>query len=234
MESMIAVLIKQSSPNNYTYIAEMDRGMLVHKMDHLACFVPGMLALGAAGDVAERYMALAADLTDTCVRMYDAMPTGLSAELVNFRAGSDFVVTDRSAHNLQRPEVVESLFYMYRRTGEQRYRAAGWRIFQSFQKHCRQGAGYAGLKDVRAVPPTHDDTQQSFFLAETLKYLFLLFSDSAAIDLDAWVFNTEAHPLRVTRRDTSLLAEAADESSTDTPALGGAGGRDDEGGALRR
>ena len=42
-----------------------------------------------------------------------------------------------------------------------------------------------------------DDVQQSFFLAETLKYLYLLFSDDDLIDLKEWVFNTEAHPLPI-------------------------------------
>ena len=48
-----------------------------------------------------------------------------------------------------------------------------------------------------SVPVQHDDVQQSFFLAETLKYLYLLFSDDSLIPLDKWVFNTEAHPLPV-------------------------------------
>ena len=61
-----------------------------------------------------------------------------------------------------------------------------------------EGGGYAGLKDVRLASPQRDDTQQSFFLAETLKYLWLLFSPDDAFDLDEWVLNTEAHPLRVT------------------------------------
>lgn len=57
-------------------------------------------------------------------------------------------------------------------------------------------AGYAGLRDVTNMPPEHDDTMQSFFLAETLKYLFLLFSDDEVLPLELWVLNTEAHPLR--------------------------------------
>lgn len=57
--------------------------------------------------------------------------------------------------------------------------------------------GYAGLKSVKVLPPIHDDTQQSFFLAETLKYLYLLFSPADVLPLDEWVFNTEAHPLRI-------------------------------------
>ena len=57
--------------------------------------------------------------------------------------------------------------------------------------------GYVGLRDVRKAPPKHDDTQQSFFLAETLKYLYLMFGSNDEISLDEWVFNTEAHPLRI-------------------------------------
>lgn len=38
---------------------------------------------------------------------------------------------------------------------------------------------------------------QSFWLAETLKYLYLLFADDDKLDLDKWVFTTEAHPLRI-------------------------------------
>lgn len=68
--------------------------------------------------------------------------------------------------------------------------------------------GYAGLRSVTEVPPVHDDTQQSFFLAETLKYLYLLFSPADVLPLDEWVFNTEAHPLRILPADkTNVLTE---------------------------
>ena len=63
--------------------------------------------------------------------------------------------------------------------------------------HLQVEAGYAGLRTVRTVPAVHDDTQQSFFLAETLKYLYLLFSPDDVIPLDKFVMNTEAHPLRL-------------------------------------
>jgi mannosyl-oligosaccharide alpha-1,2-mannosidase len=53
------------------------------------------------------------------------------------------------------------------------------------------------VKDVNAVPAAHDDVQQSFFLAETLKYLYLIFSPDEKLDLDKWVFNTEAHAFPV-------------------------------------
>ena len=55
--------------------------------------------------------------------------------------------------NLLRPETVESLMMLYRRTGDPKYREWGWRIFEAFEKHCRTPVGYAGLRDVRQNPP---------------------------------------------------------------------------------
>lgn len=49
-----------------------------------------------------------------------------------------------------------------------------------------------------------DNMMQSFFLAETLKYLYLLFSPSSVIPLDEWVFNTEAHPIRIVSRHDQI------------------------------
>lgn len=71
------------------------------------------------------------------------------------------------------------------------------RIFQAFEKHCRVEGGYVGTPDVTRNPPPHGDTQQSFFLAETLKYLYLVFAPDSVLPLDQWVLNTEAHPFRL-------------------------------------
>ena len=53
-----------------------------HKMDHLVCFVPAMLALGShmgavTGAKAESYMQLAVNLTETCWQFYHTQPTGV-------------------------------------------------------------------------------------------------------------------------------------------------------------
>jgi mannosidase alpha-like ER degradation enhancer 2 len=69
----------------------------------------------------------------------------------------------------------------------------GRRFFADLVRHCRVEAGYAPLRSV--VTKEKGDRMHSFFLAETLKYLYLLFADDA-LDLDAVVLNTEAHPLR--------------------------------------
>lgn len=57
--------------------------------------------------------------------------------------------------------------------------------------------GYAALKDVTSIPPQLDNRMDTFWLAETLKYIYLLFSPDDIIPLDSYVFNTEAHPLPV-------------------------------------
>ena len=61
--------------------------------------------------------------------------------------------------------------------------------------------GYTGIRNVYQFNPAKDDVQQSYFLAETLKYLYLLFSDDALLPLDQWVINTEAHPLPILSRN---------------------------------
>ena len=93
-----------------------------------------------------------------------------------------------------RPEIIESAFYLWRRTKDARYRDMGGQFFIDLLAHCRTQAGYTVLDDV--VTKAQGDSMPSYFLAETLKYLYLLFADDDALDLDAVVLNTEAHPLK--------------------------------------
>nr|POE63481.1 mannosyl-oligosaccharide 1,2-alpha-mannosidase [Quercus suber] len=108
----------------------------------------------------------------------------------------DFVVKPGDAHNLQRPETVESLLYMWRITGDVKYRNWGWQMFESFTKHTKtqDNLGYSSIDNVQAVPPPLRDNMESFWLAETLKYFYLLFSPDDILPLNDVVFNTEAHP----------------------------------------
>ena len=101
--------------------------------------------------------------------------------------------------NIQRPETVESLFVLYRVTRDPVYREWGWEILQAFKRHSKvETGGYATLSNVNSPHPGKENKMETFFLAETLKYLFLLFTDDEDIlPLDKWVFNTEAHPLPV-------------------------------------
>ncbi len=198
----------------------------------------------------EEDMLLARELTKTCMGMYRATATGLAPEIVHFKIDdppkmyrqevlhsksemrvkedvdwkTDFVVKEADAHNLQRPETVESLFYLWRITGDEIYREWGWEMFESFVKHTmvESGGGFTSINDVRVVPPPTRDNMESFWLvrssspslphlsassqsrpspklipyhqAETLKYFYLLFSPVDLLPLDQIVLNTEAHP----------------------------------------
>ena len=93
-----------------------------------------------------------------------------------------------------------SLFVLYRLSGDVKYREWGWQIFEAFERHTRiPDGGYACLDDVTRVPPPKRDKMESFFLAETLKYLLLLFDDDDVLPLTDVVFNTEAHPFPILR-----------------------------------
>lgn len=117
----------------------------------------------------------------------------MEPEEFNFRTDS---VTD-PAYPL-RPENIESCFYLFRKTGNEKYREMGARMVGDILSECRTEAGYAAVKDV--IGMTLTDSMESFFLAETLKYAFLLFAPEKQFELDKFVFNTEAHPFRIVSR----------------------------------
>ena len=99
-----------TSPSGLVYFQELINGKAIGKMDHLVCFMGGMLALGShniparltAGD-----LELAENYGETCYNMYKQMATGLSPEIVRFEP--DLKADMGAKHNLLRPETVESL-----------------------------------------------------------------------------------------------------------------------------
>ena len=113
---------------------------------------------------------------------------------------------------------------MWRTTGDVKWRERGYGIFQAIEKHARTRFGYTtvrGIDGLDGLVQQLDDMPRyiylftcytlffpsplvnlicllySWFLAETLKYLYLLFDDTNSFKLDEWVFNTEAHPLPI-------------------------------------
>eukprot|EP01132_Coremiostelium_polycephalum_P002407 gene2407-2974_t len=189
------------SKSNFGYLTNLVGLRPNNGQEHLACFAGGMFGLGAAvnisGDdtISNRHMEVAKEITRTCAESYMRSPSGLGPEMIVFDNSGDMKPGGQTFYIL-RPETVESLFILYRLTGDTVYQEYGWRIFESIEKHCRLEDGYVGLKNVYN-PDDKDDLQQSFFMAETLKYLYLLFTDSSVIPLDKYVFNTEAHPIPI-------------------------------------
>ncbi|WPK26808.1 hypothetical protein PUMCH_004169 [Australozyma saopauloensis] len=214
-------LVGHSKPNGFTFIGELENGIgskLLPKMDHLVCFYPGLLALGATGghplkkaqklknwskDKEEDFK-LAVELTESCYEMYKTTVTGLAGEIAMFNTKtgveSDIWYKPTDVHNLQRPETIESIYYMYKLTGDEKYRKWGYDLFRAFVKYTKYKGPdgritYTCLKDVTTTNPSNNDNMESFWLAETLKYFYLLFDDENIIPLTDYVFNTEAHPL---------------------------------------
>jgi hypothetical protein len=368
------------------------------KMDHLVCFLPGVLALGDLHGVDTRRpgasppdapdLEVAAELAATCYALYARTPTGLAPEIAHFAphaggaghyaaaagavGGGDFGVKPADAHALLRPEAVESLFVMWKTTGDPVWRERAWAVFRSLERWARvegaaqclgadpasaaaalareaagaagaaaaaaarrgtppaealraaeatgeaavvaaldgavfvdeddeawtllgaraaaraaaaavvaalagaplpdadapagaaaraaaaaavaaaaaehaaaecgaaaRGGGYASLASVTELPPRRRDHMESFFLAETLKYLFLIFDEPpdrclhascagaplppARASLREVVFNTEAHPLPVVgpRRASAVAPAGLDPRLFEPYAAGG-------------
>ncbi|KAK5852650.1 hypothetical protein PBY51_006501 [Eleginops maclovinus] len=201
--------LMRKSSGGLTYIAEWKGGLLEHKMGHLTCFAGGMIALGADGapsDKTGHQMEQAAEIARTCHESYARTALKLGPEAFRFDGGVEAIATRQNEkYFILRPEVIETYMYMWRFTHDPKYREWGWEAVQALEQHCRVDGGYSGIRDVYASTPNHDDVQQSFYLAETLKYLYLLFSDDDHLAFDHWVFNTEAHPLPVIKKDKTDL-----------------------------
>ncbi|XP_070821855.1 mannosyl-oligosaccharide 1,2-alpha-mannosidase IA isoform X2 [Chaetodon trifascialis] len=215
LEAIEANLV-QKSPGGLTYMAEWRGGILDHKMGHLACFSGGMIGIGADDGAAEKrqhYLDLAAEITHTCHESYSRSATKLGPEAFRFDGGGEATATRLSdRYYILRPEVIESYMYMWRLTHDPKYREWGWEAVEALEQHCRVESGFSGIRDVYTMTVSHDNMQQSFFLSETLKYLYLLFSDDDLLPLEDWVFNTEAHPLPIIRK--SCLQDEATQDKT--------------------
>ncbi len=148
----------------------------------LDAFFPAVLALGGDLDRAKR-------LQDSSYKMWTKH--GIEPEVFDY-----FTTQVVHAGYPLRPEIVESTYYLYRYTNDEKYLQMGKNFFDDFVKHCKNDVGYAGLKSV--VTKEKTDYMHSFLFAETFKYYYLLFAPPKTLDFKKIVFNTEAHPIRKT------------------------------------
>ncbi|KAI9852764.1 MAG: hypothetical protein M1838_005522 [Thelocarpon superellum] len=97
-----------------------------------------------------------------------------------------------------RPEAIESLFILYRITGNTTLLDTAWKMFGAIERYTATELANAAIDDVTSANPSPEmsDRMESFWLAETLKYFYLIFSDPTLVSLDEYVLNTEAHPLK--------------------------------------
>ncbi|ETW78797.1 glycoside hydrolase family 47 protein [Heterobasidion irregulare TC 32-1] len=242
--AIISTLIYLDPTRGLLYVTDTDGSEATpsHTFEHLSCFLPGVLALGAhtlplARADRERHLRATCSTRTprrgsrrtrcssrtaarrtrgggpTRLREWEdagrpgGVPPGVGAvkpagEREAGGAGArGYGARAGKAGWLLRPEAVESFYVMWRVTGERKWRERGWEVFEAVQREAKvrgdAGSGYASLKDVYEVGAERKDEMPSYFLAETLKYLYLLFTNEELVPLDQWVFNTEAHPLPV-------------------------------------
>lgn len=148
----------------------------------LDAFFPALLALSGDLPRAQR-------LQDSSFKMWRLH--GIEPEVLDYKTMKATAFT----YHL-RPEIVESTYYLHRCTRDPKYRQMGETMFNDFVKHCRVESGYAALQNV--VTKEKRDEMESFALAETFKYFYLLFAPEETLEFEKIVFNTEAHPLRRT------------------------------------
>lgn len=165
------------------------------------------MGLGSRISNSPEELDIAKKLTDGCVWAYDNTPSGIMPEIFHVDKcadpsscswngeGNGFRNVDDSSYQL-RPEAIESVFIMFRLTADPSWQDKGWKMFKAIVKHTRTDIANARLANVMDVNPAKEDSMESFWLAETLKYFYLLYSEPGVVSLDDFVLNTEAHPLR--------------------------------------
>ncbi|KJZ78770.1 hypothetical protein HIM_02161 [Hirsutella minnesotensis 3608] len=191
---------------------------LVPESQHLTCFVGGMFALGGRLFDIEEHVGLGNRLARGCGWAYARFPTGVMPEIFNMvacpslgacpwdearwlKSGNEKLPkgfsSARDPRYLLRPEAIESIFVLYRVTANPDLQDIAWDMFQGIMKSTQTKLANSAISDVTVTGETDKvDSMESFWMAETLKYFYLIFSPPDLISLDEWVLNTEAHPMR--------------------------------------
>ncbi|KAJ4422104.1 hypothetical protein N0V82_003297 [Gnomoniopsis sp. IMI 355080] len=203
-----------------------DSSNLDPESEHLACFLGGTYALGGKLFDREDYLTIGAKLGLGCAYAYNVTATGMMCERFNmvkcdsreqcpwdkekwevektakglWREGVPLGFTScKDPRYILRPEAIESIFYLWRITGQAQYQQIAWEMFAAVGNGTLTEFANAAVKDVTstAKPLAKEDYMESFWLAETLKYFYLALSPPDLISLDEFVLNTEAHPFRM-------------------------------------
>ncbi|KAI2633441.1 glycoside hydrolase family 47 protein [Xylaria nigripes] len=227
VDSSIKYLASHPSTNpDLTFLAAYNgagKDKLNFISSNLACFDGGNIILGGLTLNNKDYIDFGLKLVEGCHATYVGTATGIGPE--NFR-WQDSVLPRNASNNggaprdqaqfyqdkgywintasyVLRPEVLESYYYAYRATGDTKYQDWSWDAFLNINRTCSAGVGFSAITNVnQANGGSFTDSQESFWFAEVLKYSYLIQAGDAPYQVNAkhdnqWVFNTEAHPLKV-------------------------------------
>lgn len=198
--------------------------------EHLSCFIGGLYALAGRLFRNEKHVNTGAKLARGCAYAYKSFPTGIMPERYNMALcpGKDHrqgcawdeaafaaeaanrpqhkadlpkgFTTAKDPRYILRPEAIESIFILWRITGDPWFRETAWEMFQAVAKATETLYANAAIMDVNSPGGGEkEDYMESFWMAETLKYFYLCFADTDLISLDDFVLNTEAHPFRLSK-----------------------------------
>lgn len=215
-DSTIEYLTSYPAPRpDLTFVATYNGKKLALESEHLACFDGGNFILGGQVLEQQKYIDYGLKLVDGCHATYTETttqigpesfswdPSSVPANQSSFYNTTGFYITN--ANYILRPEVIESYYYAYRATSDPKYQDWAWDAFVAINKTTRVGSGYSSVDDVMTIGGgTKTDMMESFWFAEVLKYSYLIHAEEAEWQVgnkgpggDKWVFNTEAHPVKV-------------------------------------
>lgn len=221
VDNSVKNLFIKTGVGNLTFISDYTNGSPVYVTSHLASFIGGTWALGGQLYKRDDWVQHGLELSESAWRVGNGSDTGLVAEAWGYfdtngeaKGWRDGVSHGRIEFNNEhgffttvasyvlRPEVIESIFYAWRITGDTLWRDMAWYSFQAMTKYLlTPSGGYAGIGNVNDISSGLIDSNPSFFSAELMKYLYLIFDDSSNYSLDDYVFSTEAHPFKVLKRN---------------------------------
>ncbi|EGO53971.1 mannosyl-oligosaccharide alpha-1,2-mannosidase precursor [Neurospora tetrasperma FGSC 2508] len=217
---------------------------------HLDCFDGGNFILGGLTLSNKKYLDFGLELVKSCAETYSATATGIGPELFSwqdsrtplnatnnrgppsaeqkaFYEKNGFWITNEQY--VLRPEVIESMYYAWRATKDEKYREWAWAAFKAINATTRAGSGYSSVANVNKVGGgSKTDFQESFWFAEVLKYCWLIFQDEddpwqvKADQTNEFVYNTECHPIRLAKGHET---QPSSSSSSSDWGYGSADGR---------
>ncbi|KAI5300819.1 maturation of Asn-linked oligosaccharides protein, partial [Ascosphaera pollenicola] len=212
IESSIEHLHAEPKPN-VTFLNDYNNGQLSQHSGHLNCFNGGNFILG--GQVLDRqdFIDYGLKLTEGCRATYAATTTGIGPESFGWdpkrvpSGQEDFFEKngfwiDNASYDL-RPEAIESFYYAWRATGDTKYQDWVWEAFEAIRKYTKTKSAFSAISNVMDPNGGRQlDNQESFLYAEVLKYCYITFAEeadwqSAKDGKNNFVYNTEAHPVRV-------------------------------------
>lgn len=186
-------------------------------IDNLSAYYPGLLTLaGELDEAIESHLLFSALWT-----RYSALPERWHLPPTSstpITAPGGYIDT-HFKHWAGRPEFIESTYYLYQATHDPYYLHVGEMALRDIRRRCWTRCGWADLGDV--INGEQRDRMESFFLGETAKYLYLLFTEDHPLNKgrggENVVFTTEGHPLiipRNARKQTKRLADQQKQGAT--------------------